>query len=81
MPVLSEIRERDKQLGCDITAEMMEAGARLLNLYADGCLGPRRSAYVAEAVFRAMRDASPQSSRGQSRLRDAPVSKRHRRKL
>ena len=44
------------QAGADeieITEEMIQAGARLLNIHADGCLGAHHSRHVAERVFRA----------------------------
>jgi hypothetical protein len=65
--------ERDDPL----TDEMIEVGARLLNIHAEGCLGPHHSAHVAETVYRAMRGAAPPIHTQKSR-RYPPVSKRHR---
>jgi hypothetical protein len=65
--------ERDEPV--EITEAMIEIGEKLLNIHADGCLGPHHSAHVAETVYRAMRIAEPQVGR-QNPLRAEPTPKR-----
>jgi hypothetical protein len=53
--------ERDDKAGYELNAEMIEAGAGLLALYADGCLGPHLSRNVAEMIYRKMRETELRS--------------------
>jgi hypothetical protein len=43
-----------------ITPEMIEAGAKLLDLYCEGSLGPSYSKGVAERIYETMRRMEPQ---------------------
>lgn len=57
-----------------LTPEMIEAGAEILNIQAEGCFGALRSEQVAETVFWAMWNARSQSSTP-SHSRGAPESR------